>query len=142
MPTAHQTVFEIYIVLAVINAFLGVGQGIYQDENPTESIRSPFTGFPLASDFPELNATGLTANITAPLNSTGDAIPWFSDAIANFEATIDILLEFTKFFTAGYIIDLLNSFGFPADFILIITIPLALYVMIMTFVLLTNRLSN
>ena len=142
MVNAHNTVFEIYIVLSIINTFLGVGQGIYQDANPTDAIRSPFTGFPLASTFPELNSTGLTANMTAPTNSTGSIIPWFDGISANFEATIEVILDFVKFFTAGYVIDLLNSMGFPADFIYIITVPLGLYVMIMTFVMITNRLSN
>lgn len=142
MVNPHHTVIEAYVLLSVINAFLGIGQGIYQDEFPTESIRSPFTQFPLDDSFPELNATGVTENMTNPTNSTGDPIPWVTNALADFTATIDVILEFTQFFTAGFIIQLLNSMGFPGDFLFIVTVPLAIYVMYMTFVMITNRLGN
>lgn len=146
MANPHHVVIELYVLLAIVNAFLGVGQGIYQDEYPTESIRSPFSGFPLGSDVnPEvsqLDPSGVTGNLTNPTNSTGDPIPWVTNAIADFTATIDVILEFTNFFTAGYVIDLLDSIGFPADFLYIVTVPLAIYVMYMTFVMITNRLGN
>lgn len=139
---AYKVVIEIYVVLSILNVFLGVGQQIYQEEYPTQSIRSPFNAFPLASTFPELDSEGLILNITSPTNSTGSPIDWIIDGLSDFTAIIDIILDFVKFFTAGYVIDLLNSMGFPADFIYIITVPLSLYVMYMTFVMITNRLGN
>ena len=142
MVSPHHTVIEVYVLLAIVNAFLGVGQMIYQESQLAESIRSPFTSFPLASDFPELNSSGVILNITKPTNSTGGIIEWVSGAIANFEATIDILLEFTQFFTAGFIIDLLVSLGFPDEFYIIIGAPMGIYTMYMVFVLITNRLGN
>lgn len=142
MVNPHHVVIEIYVILSVINAMLFVGTGIYQEGHPTESLRSPFTGFPLGSDFPELNSTGLTEELTNPTNSTGGIIEWVIDGISDFTATIDNIIEFVQFFTAGYVIDLLNGLGFPADYLYIVTVPLALYVMYMTFVMITNRLGN
>lgn len=146
MADAKTVALELYVLLAIINAFLGIGQEIYQSEYPTESIRSPFSGFPLGSDVnPEvsqLNTTGLTSELTNPVNSTGWEIPWVTDAISDFTAIIDIILTFVQFFTAGFIIDLLESIGFPEGFLYIITVPFALYVAYMTFVMISNRLGN
>lgn len=142
MANPHHVVIEMYVLLSIINAFLGISQGIYQDAHPTESIRSPFTGFPLGSDFPILDSEGVTLNMTIPTNSSGGVITWVSNAMANFEATIEVILYFVQFFTAGFIVDLLTSMGFPGGFLLIVTVPMALYVMYMTFVMITNRLGN
>ena len=139
---AHHVVIEIYVLLSIVNAFLFVTTGIYQEGEPTSSLRSPFTGFPLGSDFPELDSEGLIENMTNPTNSTGGIIEWVQDAISDFTAIIDILLEFVQFFTAGYIIELLSGLGFPAVYLYFITVPLGLYVMYMTFVMITNRLGN
>ena len=142
MTTPHHTVIEIYVVLSVINIFLGVGTGIYQEAQPTSSLRSPFNAFPLGSEFTNLNTTGLIYNMTNPTNSTGDPLDWVISGISDFTAIIAVVLEFVKFFTAGFVIDLLNSMGFPADFLYLVTVPLFIYVMYMTFVMITNRLGN
>lgn len=146
MVNPHHVVIEAYVVLAIINAFLGVGQGIYQDAYPTESIRSPFNQFPLGSqinpEVSQLDTDSLTLNMTNPTNSTGSPIDWVIGGVADFEATIDVILTFVQFFTAGFIIDLLNSMNFPADFLYIVTVPFGLYVAYMTFVMISNRLTN
>lgn len=148
MTATYTVIIELYVVLSIVNAFLGIGQGIYQEGFPGESIRSPFDQFPLGTGLNEttqqvINQTGgLTANFTNPTNSTGFEIPWVTDAISDFTAIIDVILDFVAFFTGGYIIDLLNSMGFPADFLYIVTVPLGIYVMYMVFVLITNRLGN
>ncbi len=142
MPSPHHVVIEVFVVLTIINTFLGVGQMIYQSEHPSESIRSPFTSFPLASEFPELNATNVTQNMITPTNSSGGVIEWVVDAIADFTATIDVILEFTQFFTGGFIAELLTSFGFPEEFRVIIVVPMSIYTMYMIFVMITNRLGN
>lgn len=139
----YKVVIEVYVVLSVINAFLGVGQGIYQDAFPSQSIRSPFTSFPLGSEFPELNTTGLILNMTNPTNSTGGIIEWVQEFASDFTAIIDVILDFVKFFTAGYIVDLLiGGIGFPAFLLQIVLIPVGIYLAYMTFVMITNRLGN
>ena len=142
MVNPHHVVIETYVVLSIINAFLGLGTEIYQESEPTESLRSPFNSFPLGSNFTQLDADGTTDSLTNPANSTGDPIPWVTNAAADFTATIDVILEFTKFFTAGFVIQLLTTMGFPGEWLLIVTVPLAIYVMYMTFVMITNRLGN
>lgn len=146
MADAKTVALELYVLLAILNSFLGIGQAIYQDEFPTDSIRSPFTGFPLGNDVnPEvsqLDTDTLTDEITQPTNGTGFDIPWVSDIYSDFTAVIDAVLTFVQFFTAGFIIDLLTSMGFPAGFLYMVTVPFALYVAYMTFVMVTNRLGN
>ena len=142
MAQANQIVIEAYVLLAIVNAFLGVGTGIYQESEPTDSLRSPFTAFPLGNNFTTLDTDSVIGNITNPVNTTGDPIPWVSSAIADFTATIDVLLEFSQFFTAGFILQLLDTVGFPADWLLIITVPFGIYTMYLIFVMITNRLSS
>lgn len=148
MVSTYTIVIELYVCMSIVNAFLGITQIAYEEGNPGESIRSPFTGYPIASDLAgnsnETVATveDLTDNSTNPINGTGFEIPWVTDAIADFTATIDVILGFVGFFTGSYIIDLVNSMGFPGDFVYIVTVPLAIYVMYMVFVLITNRLGN
>lgn len=142
MTNPQTTVIEIYVILSLINAFLGIGTVIYQQENPSDSLRSPFNAFPLGSNFTGLDPDAVTTAIQTPTNSTGGIIAWFSDIYSNFEAIITAVLEFTQFFTAGFVIQLLTTMGFPAGFLYIVTVPLALYVMYMVFVMVTNRLGN
>ena len=147
MPAPHHVVIEVYVLLAIVNAFLGIGQGIYQDAFPGESIRSPFDQFPLGDQIDpqvsQLNTTQLQANLTSPTNATsGNPIDWLIGGAANFGATIEVILNFVKFFTAGYIIDLLVSLNFPGGFLYIITVPMGLYTAYMMFVMITNRLGN
>lgn len=148
MVSTYTIVIELYVCMSIVNAFLGITQIAYEDGFPGESIRSPFNQFPIASDLAGTSADTiaqveeLTSNSTNPTNSTGFEIPWVTDAISDFTAIIDVILDFVGFFTGSYIIDLINSMGFPADFLYIITVPLAIYVMYMVFVLITNRLGN
>lgn len=173
MVNPHHVVIEAYVLLAVINAFLGITQGIYSDAhlmqygNETRafdpatdppwrnfaerfgegsSIRSPFTQAPLSAnitaDVSQLDIPSLQANLTNPMNATGGPIEWLVGNVANFAATVELVTTFVKFFTAGYVIDLLGGFGFPSDFIYIITVPLGIYTAYMILVLITNRLGN
>ena len=148
MVATYTIVIELYVCMSIVNAFLGITQIAYEDGFPGESIRSPFNQFPIASNLAGNSADtiiiveDLTSNSTLPTNGTGFEIPWVTDAISDFTAIIDVILDFVGFFTGSYIIDLINSMGFPGDFLFIITVPLAIYVMYMVFVLITNRLGN
>lgn len=142
MVNPQHTVIELYVLLSVVNAFLGLGTDIYQEAEPTSSLRSPFNAFPLGSNFTGLDPDSTTEEIIQPTNSTGDPIPWVSDIFQDFNALIDALTEFTAFFTAGFVIQLLTTMGFPAGWLYLITVPLSFYVMYMTFVMVTNRLGN
>lgn len=126
-----------------MNAFLGVVTTAYQEEDPGNSLRSPFTAFPLGSNFTSLDTTTTTNELIAPINATDSSpIPWFSDIYENFQASITAVLSFVSFFTFGFISQLIETMGFPAEFTLILTAPLGLYLMYMTFVMITNRLGN
>jgi len=142
---SYRVVIEIYVLLSIINAFLGVVQNIYEEGNPGHSLRSPFTGYPLAQTFTTLNTTGLQANLTQPFNSTSSStIPWIakaSDAFQSFVSQINGILTWLKFFTAGYLIDLLTGIGIPSAFLQIVNIPIAFYLCYMVFVMVTNRLG-
>jgi hypothetical protein len=140
---SYRVVIEVYVLLSVINVFLGVGQNIYQDANPGDALRSPFTGLPLGNTFLDdtLDTEGLIGNMTVT-NSTGGPFQWVIDGLSDFAAIIDIILSFVKFFVAGYVIDLMISIGIPAQFFYIVTVPLGFYVMYMTFVMITNRLGR
>lgn len=142
MAQSYQIVIEAYVLLAIVNAFLFVGTEIYQESQPTDSLRSPFTAFPLGSNFTSLEIDSVILEITTPTNSTGDPIIWVQNFFIDATATIEVLLEFSQFFTAGFIIQLLNTIGFPADWLLIVTVPFGIYTMYLVFVMITNRLSN
>lgn len=142
MVNPHHTVIELYVVLSVINVFLGVGTGIYQQAEPDSSLRSPFNSEPLGNEFTQLDTDGITDKITSPTNSTGGIIVWVQNGIADFTATIDIILEFSKFFTAGHLIDLISTIGFPADWIYLVTVPFAIYAVFAIFSMITNRLTS
>ena len=142
MVNPHHIVIETFVLLSITNAFLGVGTELYQQSQPTDSLRSGFTTFPLGSNFTQLESQELAGNLTAPTNSTGFEIPWVSNAISDFTATIDILLEFTSFFTFGYIEDMLENIGFPDNFMILISAPMYIYIAYMILVLITNRLGN
>lgn len=148
MSATYTIVLELYVCLTIVNVFLGLTQTAYEEGNPGESIRSPFNQYPLGSDLITQrdqvisDTTDLTANFTDPTNSTGFTIPWVSDAISDFTAIIDVILDFVSFFTGAFIAELLISMGLPSGFLYIITVPMGIYVMYMVFVLITNRLGN
>ena len=142
MQSTSVYLIEFYALLLIMNAFLGVVTLTYQEEDPTNTLRSPFTAFPLGSNFTSLDTETTTNELIAPTNSTGSLIIWFDDIYDNFEASITAILTFVSFFTFGFITQLVTTMGFPAEFMLILTAPLGLYLMYMTFVMITNRLGN
>lgn len=133
---------EFYALLLIINAMLGVTTEIYQEAEPTESLRSPFNAFPLGSNFTGLDTDTPTEEIIAPSNSTGSPISWFYDIYENFQAMITSITVYVDFFTAGFIYDLFETIGIPEIFWIIVGAPLGLYLMYTTFVMITNRLGN
>ena len=133
---------EFYALLMIMNAFLGVVTGTWQVENPSDSLRSPFNAFPLGSNFTGLDTATTTDELIAPVNGTGDPIPWYSATFENFEAMITSTLKFVSFFTAGFLLQLFTTMGIPTVFWIIVTAPIGLYLMYMTFVMITNRLGN
>ena len=141
MANPHHVIIEIYVVLTIVNVMLGVVSEIYADGTEGD-IRSPFSQLPLGSDFDVPDAANLTNTIITPVNGTGTELFFWDGIFQNFEAIYSSILEFVKFFTGGFIIDLLNNIGFPGDFLYIVTAPLAIYVSYMTFVMITNRLGN
>lgn len=146
MVNPHHVVIEVYVCIAIINAFLGITQEIYSEAHEGESIRSPFTQEPISDtidpEVSQLDWAALQHNLTNPTNATGGPIDWISDNVANFEATVALITGFMKFFTAGYIVDLLKAFGFPGEMVFIVTVPLGIYTAYMILVLITNRLGN
>ncbi len=143
---SYRIVIEIYIILSVMNVFLGIGTQLYQEDHPLSSLRSPFTGYPLVGIIPQtLPAQQATANLTASINVTsGFKIPFISQATDAFQSFASIwngIIRFTNFFDLGYSISLLNAIGFPAGFLFIVTVPLAIYIFYMVFVMITNRLG-
>lgn len=143
---SYRIVIEIYVILSVMNVFLGVGQGLYQQDHPLSSLRSPFTGYPIAGIIPDtLPATQAKNNLTASLNTTnGIQIPFISqasDAFQSFASIWNAIIRFSNFFDLGYTINLLNAIGFPASFLFIVTVPLAIYTFYMLFVMISNRLG-
>ena len=142
MQSTSVYLIEFYALLLIMNAFLGVVTLTYQQEDPTNSLRSPFTAFPLGSNFTSLDTATTIDELQAPTNSTTSLIPWFDTIYENFEASITVILTFVSFFTFGFITQLVNTMGFPSEFMLILTAPLGLYLMYMVFVMITNRLGN
>lgn len=142
MQSTSVYLIEFYALLLIMNAFLGIVSTAYQEEDPTNSLRSPFTAFPLGSNFTSLDTITTTNELISPVNGTGSPIPWYDTIFENFEASITAVLNFVSFFTAGFIIQLFDTMGFPTEFLLILTAPLGLYLMYMTFVMITNRLGN
>lgn len=142
MQSTSVYLIEFYALLLIMNAFLGVVTTVYQESEPTSSLRSPFNAFPLGSNFTGLDTDTTTNELITPTNSTGSPISWFSDIYENFEATITNILLFVSFFTAGFIYQLLDTMGIPEIFWIIVGAPMGLYGMYMTFVMITNRLGN
>lgn len=136
-----------YMLLAIINAMLFITNQAYQEGFPGESIRSPFTAFPIATTLEDPDDTlarheEATLNSTNPTNSSGSPIDWVIDGLSDFTAQIQVILDYAKFFTLGYVIDLLISMGFPGSFLYLATVPFSFYVFYMVFVMITNRLGN
>ena len=142
MQSTSVYLIEFYALLLIMNAMLGIVTTAYQEEDPGNSLRSPFTAFPLGSNFTSLDTTTTTNELIAPVNGTGSPIAWFDSIYENFEASITAVLTFVSFFTAGFIIQLFDTMGFPTEYLLLLTAPLGLYLMYMTFVMITNRLGN
>lgn len=146
MVKPHHVVIEVYVLLAVVNTFLGITQEIYSDAFPGESIRSPFDQTPLSSNIDSeaslLDVTGLQQNLTDMAGGPDNALGWIGGAAEGLAATFDAINTFVKFFTAGYVVDLLDGMGFPGQYVYIISVPLGIYTAYMIFVLITNRLTN
>ena len=142
MVNPRHVVIEIYALLTTVNVFLGTVTTIWQQEDPSNTLRSPFSVFPLGGNFSVPDAANLTNTILTPVNGTGAELSWWDGIFVNFQTVYVAILSFTKFFTGGFIIDLLNNLGFPSGFLYIITAPLAIYVSYMIFVMITNRLGN
>jgi len=142
MQSTSVYLIEFYALLLIMNAMLGIVTTAYQEDDPSNSLRSPFTAFPLGSNFTSLDTDTTTSELIAPTNSTGDPIAWYDTIYENFEASITAVLNFVSFFTAGFIIQLFDTMGFPTEYLLLLTAPLGLYLMYMTFVMITNRLGN
>lgn len=144
---SYKVAIEIYVLLAIINTMLFVTNQAYEEGFPGQSLRSPFNIFPISTTLEDPADTNsrtdeLIFNSTNPTNSSGSVLDWVIDGLSDFTAQIAVILDFVKFFTAGYVVDLLNSMGFPGDFIYLATVPFAIYVAYMTFVMITNRLGN
>jgi len=142
MQSTSVYLIEFYALLLIMNAMLGIVTTAYQEDDPANSLRSPFTAFPLGSNFTSLDTTTTTNELIAPVNGTGDPIAWFDDIYENFQASITVVLNFVSFFTAGFIIQLFDTMGFPTEYLLVLTAPLGLYSMYMIFSMVTNRLGN
>ena len=142
MQSTSIYLIEFYALIIIMNAMMGVVTGAYQEEDPSNSLRSPFTAFPLGSNFTGLDTDTTTSELIAPVNGTGSPIAWFDDISENFEAMITATLNFVSFFTAGFILQLFTTMGIPEVFWILVTAPLGLYLMYMTFVMITNRLGN
>ena len=142
MASVQHVVIEIFIILVMLNTTLGVVTLIYQEKEPTESLRSSFDAFPLGSNFTSLDTESATLSITGPTNSTGDQIPWVTNAIQDFNATISVLITFSAFFTLDFITQLLTTLGSPPEFHILITAPLSIYSLVMIFSIITGRLRG
>lgn len=142
MQSTSIYLIEFYALLILLNAFMGVVTEVWQEDEPTGSLRSPFNAFPLGSNFTGLDTNSTTGSLITPTNSTGDPISWWTDQFENFQATITNILTFVSFFTAGFLLQLFTTMGIPEIFWIIVTAPIGLYLMYMTFVMITNRLSN
>jgi len=142
MQSTSVYLVEFYALLLIMNAFLGVVTTAYQEEEPGNSLRSPFTAFPLGSNFTSLDTTTTTNELITPVNGTGDPIAWYSTIYENFQASITVILNFVSFFTAGFILQLFTTMGIPNVFWALVTAPLGLYSMYMVFVMVSNRLGN
>jgi len=142
MQSTSIYLIEFYALLIIMNAMLGVVTGAWQEEYPSDSLRSPFNGFPLGSNFTGLDTDTTTSELIAPVNGTGSPIAWFDTIYENFEAMITATLTFVSFFTAGFLLQFFTTMGLPSVFWVIVTAPIGLYLMYMTFVMITNRLGN
>lgn len=147
---SYRVVIELYCVLLFVNIFIGVVQTEYQSGNPTGVLRSPFTGYPIASTLPTVTAINdniiLTqGNITNNINHTsGVRIPFIStasDAFQSIASIFNAVITFIKFFSLGFLIDLLNGLGFPAVYFYIVTIPVGFYLLYMIFTMVANKLG-
>ena len=138
----QHVVIELFVVLSILNASLGVFTLIYQESEPTSSLRSPFNAFPLGNNFTQLDTNTLTDDITGPTNSTGDPILWVTNTLQDFNATIEVLYSFSAFFTLGFLVQLLSTLGLPDGFEIVISIPFAVYSAIMIFSIFTGGLRG
>ena len=142
MQSTSVYLIEFYALLLIMNAFLGVVTGLWQEDNPDSSLRSPFGGYPLGSDFAGLDTNTTTNEIIGPTTTTDGPLSWFNEGVENFQASITAILTFVSFFTAGFILQLFETMGIPEFFWILVTAPMGLYLMYMTFVMITNRLGN
>lgn len=147
---SYRVIIELYAVLLIVNIFIGVTQTEYQSGNPTGVLRSPFTGYPIASTLPTVSAINNTIivsqnNILGNINYTsGTTIPFIStvsDAFQSIASIFNAVITFIKFFSLGFLIDMLNGLGFPSVFLYIVTIPVGFYLLYMIFTMVANKLG-
>lgn len=138
----QHVVIELFVVLSILNASLGLFTLIYQESETGATLRSPFDSRPLGNNFTQLDTETLTLDITGPENSTGDAIPWVANALQDFSATVRVLYSFSAFFTLGFLAQLLSTLGLPDGFEIVISIPFAIYSAVMIFSIFTGKLRG
>ena len=144
MPDSKTVTIEVFVVVAILNAFLGIGQDIYSDAFPGESIRSPFSNEPLGENIDAevsgLDLQKLEEDIVAPTDDSGNPLDWVTGNFANFQAVIEVITTFIKFLVGGYIVDLIvGGVGFPGHFAYIFTVPLSIYTIHLLVSFITNR---
>ena len=144
MPDSKTVTIEVFVVVAILNAFLGIGQDIYSDAFPGESIRSPFSKEPLGENIDAevsgLDLQKLEEDIVAPTDDSGNPLDWVTGNFANFQAVIEVITTFIKFLVGGYIVDLIvGGVGFPGHFAYIFTVPLSIYTIHLLVSFITNR---
>lgn len=136
----NKIAIEIYIVILCINSMVGVGQYIYKSTFISSDLRSPINQQPLGSITPTPDAARLIENMTAPVNGTsGAVVPWVEQGLQNFLSIITVVLDFLSFFTGGFVVSVLNSFGLPSYFVTALYAPVLIYIAYMFVSFITNR---
>lgn len=144
MADGKTVTIEVFVVVAILNAFLGIGQDIYSEAFPGESIRSPFTKEPISdsvdAEVSGLDLQNLQGSLVEPTDDSGNPLDWVAGNFANFGAIVEVITTFVKFLVGGYIVDLIvGGIGFPGHFAYIFTVPLTIYTIHLLVGLLTNR---
>lgn len=144
MADSKSVAIEVFVVVAILNAFLGVGQEIYSEGFPGESIRSPFTKEPIGENIDgpvsSLDLPTLQDDLINPTDEDGNILDWVAGNFANFGAVVEVITTFIKFLVGGYVVDMLvGGLGFPGNFAYIFTVPLTIYTIHLLVSLLTNR---
>ena len=144
MPDSKTVIIEVFVVVSILNAFLGIGQDIYSDAFPGESLRSPFSKEPLGdsidANVPNPDLQNIQNRIAEITDGDNGPLDWISDGIANLQVVAEITTTFIKFLFGGYIVDILvDGVGFPGHFAYIFTVPLSIYTIHLLVGFITNR---